>query len=116
VFFLSNWLFLLLIAMSVYFYEERIFGSDASSYLFGVVNNEWFYTERGRIVIWLSQWLPLLAIWTGLSMKAVLIAHSVGHVLFFYAIFLIGHFHFRRAYVGHEKGHIGSPDETGTWP
>lgn len=81
--------------MSVYFYEERIFGSDASSYLFGVVNNEWFYTERGRIVIWLSQWLPLLAVWAGLSMKAVLIAHSVGHALFFYVIFLIGHCGFK---------------------
>ena len=86
--------------MAIYFYEERIFGSDASSYLFGVVNNEWFYTERGRIVIWLSQWLPLLAVWFGLPMKAVLIAHSLGHVLFFYFIFLLGHFHFRKTHVG----------------
>jgi hypothetical protein len=91
VFFLSNGVFLLLFAMSVYFYEERIFGSDASSYLFGVVNTEWFYTERGRVVIWLSQWLPLMAVWAGFSMQGVLVAHSVGHVLFFYLIFLIGH-------------------------
>jgi hypothetical protein len=86
--------------MAIYFYEERIYGSDASSYLFGVVNNEWFYTERGRIIIWLSQWFPLLAVWFGLPMKAVLITHSLGHVLFFYFIFLLGHFHFRKTHVG----------------
>ena len=86
--------------MAIYFYEERIYGSDASSYLFAVVNNEWFYTERGRIIIWLSQWFPLLAVWFGLPMKAVLIAHSLGHVLFFYFIFLLGHFYFRKTHVG----------------
>jgi len=72
-----NLCFLLLAIMAVYFYEERIFGSDASSYLFGVVNNEWFYTERGRIIIWLSQWLPLLAVWSGLPMKAVLYSSTL---------------------------------------
>ncbi len=92
--------FVLLGIMAVHFHEERIYGSDASSYLFGVVNNEWFYTERGRIIIYLSQWLPLLAVWLGLSMKAVLIAHSLGHVLFFYLIFLVGHFHYRKPHVG----------------
>ena len=86
--------------MAVYFSEERIYGSDASSYLFGVVNNEWFYTERGRIIIWLSQWFPLLAVWAGLSMKSVLIAHSLGHVLFFYSIFLLGHFYYRKVHIG----------------
>lgn len=95
-----NLCFLVLVILAAYFNEERIFGSDASSYLFGVVNNEWFYTERGRIIIWLSQWFPLLAVWLGVSMKGVLIAHSLGHILFFYFIFLVGHFHFRKPHIG----------------
>ncbi|MCF8465137.1 MAG: hypothetical protein K9G41_09860 [Flavobacteriales bacterium] len=99
-FWLYNLGFLALGFLATYFYEERIYGSDASSYLFGVVNTEWFYTERGRIVIWLSQCLPLLTVFLGLSMKSVLIAHSLGHVLFFYAVFLLGHFYFQRTYVG----------------
>lgn len=95
-----NLSFLFLAAMAIWFHEERIFGSDASSYLFGVVNSEWFYTERGRLIIYVSQWFPLLAVWCGLSMKCVLIAHSLGHVLFFYFIFLIGHYYFKKTHVG----------------
>lgn len=99
-FWVYNFCFLLLGVMAIYYHQERIYGADASSYLFGLVNDEWFYTERGRIIIWLSQWLPLLAVWFGLSMKGVLIANSLGHVVFFYLIFLLAHFRYGKTHVG----------------
>lgn len=92
--------FLFLGVLAAYFYEERIYGSDASSYLFGVINTEWFYTERGRIIIWLSQWFPLIAVLSGLTIKQVLIAHSIGHVLFYYILFLLGYLYFRNPLSG----------------
>lgn len=99
-FLLTHLGFLLLALASIYYYEERIFGSDPSSYLLGVIESGWFFTYNWRISIWLSQWLPLFAVWLGLSMKSILIAHSLGNVINFYLAYLVGHFVFRRFYAG----------------
>ncbi|HEX7411877.1 MAG TPA: hypothetical protein VF298_07025, partial [Bacteroidales bacterium] len=83
--------FILLALLSVFLYRERIY-ADAGYYLFNVVNSGSFWIEHDRYVLAISQLLPLTGVWLGLSMKPILIMYSVGHVLFFYLLFLFVYF------------------------
>lgn len=83
--------FILLALLSVFLYRERLY-ADAGYYLFNVVNNGSFLIGHDRYVQAISQLLPLLGVWLGLSMKPILIMYSVGHVLFFYLLFLFVYF------------------------
>lgn len=74
--------------MSIILYKERLF-ADASYYLFKAINSGWFHVEHGRIVLGISQLLPLLGSYLALPLKVILVFASVGHELFYYAIFLI---------------------------
>ncbi len=81
--------------MAVIFYQERLY-SDAGFFLGKVVHYETFWYELDRFIRVFSQWLPLLFIKIGMPMKAILIAYSVGHVFFLYAIFLIGRYYYKQ--------------------
>ena len=83
--------FILLALLSVFLYRERLY-ADAGYYLFNAVNSGSFWIEHDRYVLAVSQLLPLTGVWLGLSMKPILIMYSVGHVLFFYILFLFVYF------------------------
>jgi hypothetical protein len=83
--------FILLALLSVFLYRERLY-ADAGYYLFNAVNSGSFWIEHDRYVLAISQLLPLTGVWLGLSMKPVLIMYSLGHVLFFYLLFLFVYF------------------------
>ncbi|GIV33323.1 MAG: hypothetical protein KatS3mg031_0858 [Chitinophagales bacterium] len=94
-FILTHVAFALLFFSAWWFYRERLHG-DAGSYLLGVINRECFNVERSRYILMLSQWLPLAAVCLNLPLKLILISYSVGHVLFFYMLFLAGFFLLRQ--------------------
>lgn len=79
--------------LSLYFSEERLL-ADASYYFFKVVNFSSFWVEHDRFILALSQWLPLLGTKLGLSLKTLILLNSIGHVLFFYIIFLLSRYIF----------------------
>jgi len=83
--------FILLAMLSVYLYKERLY-ADAGYYLFNAVNSGSFWIEHNRYVLAISQLLPLTGVWLGLSLKPILLMYSVGHVLFFYLLFLFVYF------------------------
>ena len=86
--------FVIWASLAVFFYQERIF-SDSGYYLSKVVHYETFWVELNRFILVFSQWLPLLFVKFGLSMKTVLIAYSIGHVFFFYCIYSIARFGYK---------------------
>ncbi len=79
---------LILLTMAVFMYKERLF-ADASYYLFHTVNSGWFHVEHGRVVLGLSQVLPLVGYYLHLPLKYLMLLSSVGHELFYYSIFLL---------------------------
>lgn len=64
--------FLFLAVLAIIFYAERMF-ADASYYLLHVINRGWFYIEHGRLVLTLSEILPLLGVHAGIPMKGLLV-------------------------------------------
>lgn len=88
---LTHFVFLLWAVVAVYFYQERLY-SDSAFYVAKVIHYEQFWVELSRYVLVFSQVLPLLLVKLGSSMKAVLIAYSLGHVLFFYGMYWVGRY------------------------
>jgi hypothetical protein len=87
-------LFLLLGIFAYLLFEERLY-ADSSYYIFRVVNNQNFYFEHNRFILILSQIIALVAVKTGMGLKTVLCLYSIGHVAFFYAIFLITRYYYK---------------------
>lgn len=81
-------LFLTLGVLSIILFEARLY-SDSSYYISRVINHESFWVEHHRFILIFSQWLPLIGLKIGLSLKSILVLYSIGHVLFFYFLFLI---------------------------
>ena len=82
----GSWLILAIAAGC--FYQTRLY-TDAAYYLFHCINKANFHVELNRYVLALSQVFPLLAVKLHLSLKAILIWASVGHMLFHYLIFCV---------------------------
>jgi hypothetical protein len=79
---------LILAVVAGYFYQTRLY-TDAAYYVFQCINKNGFHVELNRHVLALSQVFPVLALKLQLSLKAILIWASVGHVLFHYTIFCL---------------------------
>ena len=85
---------MVLFAMSAYFYKARIF-AESGLYFSQIINNKTFYVECQRIVSGISQILPLISIWSGLEFRFVLLLYSLGHIVFFYFLFLFVYYGLR---------------------
>lgn len=81
-------LFIIIILFSIIFYKERLF-ADSSYYIFKVIEHKFFWIEHNRFILVFSQFLPLIGVLFGFSLKTILLLYSIGHALFFYSIFLI---------------------------
>jgi hypothetical protein len=81
-------IWLLLFAMAIIMYKERLY-ADASYYFFHTVNTGGFHVEHGRIVLALSQVVPLIGYYLYLPLKALMVLGSVGHEVFYYSVFLV---------------------------
>ncbi len=85
---------LVLFALATYLYKARIF-ADSGYYFLQFVNNQSFWIELQRIVLGISQIIPLIGIWLGLEMKYILLLYSLGNVIFFYILFLFVYYGLR---------------------
>ncbi len=80
---------LLLIFFSVYFYQERMLHTDNAYGTLTIINTENFIIPHYRYPLVLTQFLPIVAIKFGASIKAVIIAYSINFYLLYYACFLL---------------------------
>lgn len=87
-------LFIVLGIFAINLFEERLV-ADSSYYIFKVINYESFWVEHNRYILIFSQWIPLIGVKIGLSLKTVLYLYSIGNVVFFYSIFLIAKYSYK---------------------
>jgi hypothetical protein len=80
--------FLALFIMAIVYFKERLY-SDSGYYVAHMVDSGFFYIGNQRLVLALSQVVPLIVMAMGFGLKSILIAYSIGNVLFFYVLFLI---------------------------
>jgi len=83
-----------LLAMAAFLYKARIF-ADSGFYVSQFINNQSFWIECQRIVLGISQIIPLIGVWLGLEIKYVLLLYSLSHVIFFYILFLFVYYGLR---------------------
>ncbi len=80
--------------MAYQFFKERLY-ADSSYYIFNTIDSGFFVTPHQRIVLAISEIVPLIFFYLGASLKLILVAWSLGHVLFYYAVFLVAFYKFR---------------------
>lgn len=85
---------LVLIGLATFLYKARVF-ADSGFYVSQFINNQSFWIECQRIVLGISQIIPLIGVWLGLEIKYVLILYSLSHVIFFYFLFLFVYYGLR---------------------
>jgi hypothetical protein len=85
---------MVLFALAAFFYKARIFG-ESGLYFSQFINNQTFFIECQRIVLGISQIIPLIGTWLGLDIKYVLLLYSLSHVAFFYLLFLFVYYGLR---------------------
>ncbi len=86
--------FLFMFVLAYHFFKERLY-ADSAYYIFNTIDSGFFVTPHQRIVLALSEVVPLLFFYMGASLKFILVAWSLGHVLFYYIVFLIAFYKFR---------------------
>jgi len=92
-------LFIVLGASALYFFEERLL-ADSGYYIFKVINYETFWVEHNRFILIFSQFIPLIGVKLSFDLKTVLYLYSIGHILFFYCIFLISRYYYKNIEAG----------------
>ncbi|RMG84685.1 MAG: hypothetical protein D6714_07405 [Bacteroidetes bacterium] len=75
------------IAFSLIFYKERLLNFDSAYYTFHLLYHEDFFIIHGRTINYFTQWLPLLAIKSGASLKTVLMLYSLSFMLLYYGAY-----------------------------
>lgn len=85
---------IVLFILATYLYKARIF-ADSGFYVSQFINNQTFWIECQRIVLGISQIIPLIGVWLGLQIKYVLLLYSLSHVIFFYLLFLFVYYGLR---------------------
>ncbi|MCH2022314.1 MAG: hypothetical protein MK207_07495 [Saprospiraceae bacterium] len=85
--------------MAYIYFQERLY-ADAGFFVAKVIHYETFWIELNRYARVFSQWLPLIAIKSGASLKTVLILFSLCPVIFFYTIFVISRYWLKNQQVG----------------
>jgi hypothetical protein len=80
--------FICLLLLAFFLSEERLY-ADSGYYLLRALNHRCFWIEHDRVVLVFSQILPLIGSWLNASLQLLITLYSLGHVLFFYILFLI---------------------------
>jgi len=92
---IGNAWFLGNIIFAILYYKERIGAMDTSDYLVQMVSGEGIHFVPMRPAAVLTQVLPVLAIWSGLSLRTIMVAYSVNFVIVAYLIWWISAYIFR---------------------
>lgn len=75
--------------MSIYYFKARVLSYDSAWHLFSIIQEGTFLLDHNRYLIVAIQWLPLLLVKLGASLKTIMLAYSVSWVLFPYGIYLL---------------------------
>ncbi len=80
--------FITLVIAAGYFYQERLINFDSAHYTFQIIQKGSFYVIHDRLVSYFTQWIPLLAIKLGFSLKTILILYSAGLMALIYLVYI----------------------------
>ncbi|MEL7533956.1 MAG: hypothetical protein AAFN10_21785 [Bacteroidota bacterium] len=75
--------------MSIFYFKARVLSYDSAWHLFSVIQDETFLLDHNRYLMVAIQWLPLMLVKMGASLKAVMLSYSIAWVLFPYSIYLL---------------------------
>jgi len=89
--------FIVYFLYTLIFYKERLINSDAAYYTFHMINFEEVFVKHNRYISYFTQWLPLLCIKMGASLKTVLLSYSGIFGVWFYLLFLLNVYVFKTA-------------------
>ena len=81
-------LYSVLLCMALVLYQERILFSDMAFQVFHIIRTGDLQVQSGRFGAIGTQIFPWLAQEAGLSLPAVLVSYSLGHVLYYFILFL----------------------------
>lgn len=92
--------FWVLIAWSILFYKERMMNFDSAYYCFNILRTGEFFLPHDRTINYASQWLPLLAMQMGCSLKTFLMVYSASFIALHYLMYNLIVYGFRNAETG----------------
>jgi len=84
--------FLSFLVWAVAFAEERFLAFDAAFYTFDLINAQNFAIQNDRYISYFTQFIALLFVKWGLSLKWVLMAYSITFGFWYYLMFLISNY------------------------
>jgi len=87
-------LFIILFFFSAWFWKERQ-AFDAAHYLLEIILRKSFFIAHYRPIGFVSQILPVMGVWVGLQLKALMLLYSIGDTLYYYLIFLLIRLYFK---------------------
>lgn len=79
--------FWILIAWSIVFYKERMLNFDSAYYCFNILRTGEFFLPHDRTINYASQWLPLLGMKMGWSLKTFLMVYSASFLVLHYGVY-----------------------------
>lgn len=88
---LGTGIFTLLTVMAVIFYQERMLFSDMAFQTFHILRTGSIQVQSGRFGAAGTQVFPWAAQAVGMPLKGVLLAYSMGHVLYYFGLFVFTH-------------------------
>lgn len=91
--------YLLLLAMALYFYKERIFFSDTGFYIFEMVRTGNFTIQHGRFVAYFTEIFPIGMRRLEMPLASIVMAHSISFVLLNIAGFVVLYKGFKQHYL-----------------
>ncbi len=86
------------VVVALVFFRERLY-ADAAYYFFHAVNAESFHVEHGRLVLAISQLIPLGGLYIGLELKELAVLASLGNALFYILLALFIRFRYSNNYL-----------------
>jgi hypothetical protein len=71
-----------------HFYKERMLAFDSAYLNFQLIETGKFFAGPSRYGDWVAEVFPWIALKMGMPLSSILIAHSTGFIVFYYAVFL----------------------------
>jgi len=81
-------LFLPLFVLAYIYFEERLFVESGGD-IYNAINTSSYHVKEGRFILFFSRFLPITALYLTAGLKTILVLYSLGHVFFFYGLFLV---------------------------
>jgi len=91
---------LALLCLAWVFWLERSTTYDSSLYSYMLITREAVYTPHDRMINYLWQWIPILSLKMGLSLKTFMYIMSLAPILFLYAVYCLISYGLKNALAG----------------